>query len=49
MALCTLFVLFTLGIGLIIVWLPLGIVALWFIYRIWRGWMSLREGKPMYV
>ena len=27
----------------------LGIVALWFIYRIWRGWMALREGRPMYV
>ena len=47
--LCTLFVLITLGIGLIIAWLPLGIVALWFIYRIWRGWMALREGRPMYA
>src|SRR5687768_14761732 len=35
-ALCTLFVLLTLGIGLIIVWLPAGIVAIWFIYRIAR-------------
>ena len=47
--LCALFVLLTLGIGIIIAWLPLGIVALWFIYRIWRGWMALREGRPMYV
>ena len=48
-ALCTLFVLLTLGIGLIIVWLPAGIVALWFIYRIARGWLALRDGKPMYI
>ena len=48
-ALCMLFVVLTLGIGLLIAWLPLGIVALWFIYRIWRGWMALREGRPMYV
>jgi len=47
--LCAFFVLITLGIGLIIAWLPLGIVALWFIYRIWRGWMALREGRPMYA
>jgi uncharacterized membrane protein len=48
-SLCVLFVFATLFIGIIIVWLPLGIVALWFIYRIWRGWMALREGRPMYV
>ena len=22
--------------------------ALWFIYRIVRGWMALRDGRPMY-
>src|SRR5688572_23175584 len=48
-SLCVLFVFATLFIGIFIVWLPLGIVALWFIYRIWRGWMALREGRPMYV
>ena len=47
--LCGLFVVFTLFIGLIIVWLPLGIVAIWFIYRIAKGWMALRDGRPMYV
>ena len=47
--LCTIFVLITLGIGLIVVWIPAGIVALWFIYRIWRGWMALRDGRPMYA
>ena len=48
-ALCTLFVLLTLGIGLIIVWIPAGIVAIWFIYRVARGWLALRDRKPMYV
>ena len=48
-ALCTLFVIFTLGIGILIAWIPLGIVAIWFIYRIVRGWMALNGGKPMYL
>ena len=48
-ALCTLFIVLTLGIGIIIAWLPLGIVGLWFIYRIARGWLALRDGKPLYV
>src|SRR6185295_8090435 len=39
-ALCGLFVLFTLGLGLFVVWMPLGLVALWFIYRVARGWMA---------
>ena len=44
-----LFVVLTFGLGLIIAWIPLGLVALWFIYRIARGWLSLRDGRPMYV
>jgi uncharacterized membrane protein len=48
-ALCVLFVVFTLGIGMIIAWLPLAIVGLWFIYRIVRGWLALKERRPMYV
>ena len=47
--LCALFVLFTLGLGLLLVWMPLGIVALWFIYRIARGWMALNNRRPMYA
>ena len=47
--LCALFVFLTLGIGIIIAWLPLALVTLWFIYRIVRGWLSLRDGRPMYV
>jgi len=47
--LCALFVIFTLGLGLLLVWLPLGIVALWFIYRVVRGWLALNSRRQMYV
>jgi uncharacterized membrane protein len=47
--LCGLFVILTLGIGLLIAWLPFGIISLWFIYRIARGWIALRDGRPMYA
>ena len=47
--LCVLFVLVTLGIGLLIVWLPLGLLTLWFIYRVARGWLALRDKRPMYT
>jgi uncharacterized membrane protein len=47
--LCALFVLFTLGLGVFLVWIPLGVVALWFIYRVARGWMALTDRRPMYV
>ena len=47
-SLCLLFIVATFGIGILIAWLPLGIVGLWFIYRIVRGWMALNNGKPMY-
>jgi uncharacterized membrane protein len=47
-SLCGLFVLMTLGIGILIAWLPLAIVSLWFIYRIVRGWLALGSRRPMY-
>ena len=47
--LCVLFVIVTLGIGLIIAWLPMTIVSIWFVYRVIRGWLALREGRPMYA
>ena len=46
--LCVLFVIMTFGIGILIAWLPLGIVSLWFIYRIARGWIALSNRQPMY-
>jgi len=48
-ALCVLFIVLTLGVGVIIAWLPLGIVGLWFIYRIGFGWLRLKDRRPMYT
>jgi uncharacterized membrane protein len=48
-ALCLLFVVATFGVGLIIAWLPLGVVGFWFIYRIASGWLRLNDRRPMYV
>jgi uncharacterized membrane protein len=31
------------------VWVPFGIVGLWFIYRIARGWIQLKDRQPMYA
>ena len=45
--LCVLFIVFTLGIGILIAWLPMALVGLWFIYRIVRGWIALNEGRAM--
>jgi uncharacterized membrane protein len=47
--LCALFVVATFGIGIVVAWLPLGVLAIWFIYRVARGWMALRERRPMYA
>lgn len=46
--LCLLFVVVTLGLGVLIAWLPLGVVGLWFIYRVARGWLQLNDRRPMY-
>ena len=48
-SLCLLFIFVTFGIGIVIAWLPLAIVGLWFIYRIVRGWLALRDRRPMYI
>jgi uncharacterized membrane protein len=47
-SLCVFFVVITLGIGMLVAWLPLLLVAVWFVYRIVRGWMALRDRRPMY-
>jgi len=46
--LCAMFVVLTLGIGLLIAWIPLAVVGIWFIYRILRGWLRLVDRQPMY-
>ena len=48
-ALCLLFVVVTLGIGIVIAWLPLAVVGFWFIYRIARGWLALKDRRPLYT
>ena len=48
-SLCVLFVIFTLGLGILIAWLPLGFVSVWFVCRILRGWLALNGRKPMYA
>ena len=47
--LCGLLVVLTLGIGLIIVWVPLAFVTIWLVYRIARGWLRLGARQPMYA
>jgi uncharacterized membrane protein len=47
--LCGLLVVLTVGIAIIVVWLPLALVTLWFIYRIARGWLRLGSRRPMYA
>jgi len=48
-SLCVLLVIATLGVGILIVWIPLGLVGIWFIYRVARGWLRLKDRLPMYV
>jgi uncharacterized membrane protein len=48
-SLCVFFIVVTLGIGLIVAWLPLLIVSVWFVYRIARGWLALKDRRQVYV
>ena len=47
--LCICFIVMTLGIGIIIAWLPMAIVGIWFVYRVARGWLALNDQRPMYA
>jgi uncharacterized membrane protein len=47
--LCILFTIMTFGLGLLVVWIPVLVLGGWFIYRIVRGWLALRDGRPMPV
>jgi uncharacterized membrane protein len=48
-SMCFAFIVLTLGIGILIAWLPIALVSFWFVYRIVRGWIALKDGRPMYV
>ncbi len=45
--LCGVFIIATLGIGLLFMWLPITLLGLWFLYRIIRGWVTLSDSRPM--
>jgi uncharacterized membrane protein len=47
-SLCVAFIVLTLGIGILIAWLPMAIVGFWFVYRIAKGWLALNDQRPMY-
>ncbi len=47
--LCIAFIVMTLGLGILIAWIPMVIVGLWFVYRVARGWLALNGQRPMYV
>ncbi len=42
-----LFTLITLGIGIVIAWIPLTIVWVWCAYRIIKGWLRLTEKRAV--
>lgn len=33
-------------IGIFLVWIPWGVLTIWYLYRVIRGWLRLNEGKP---
>lgn len=47
-ALIVVFVLVTLGIGMVIAWVPCAVLAIWHIYRLVKGFLYLNDNKPMY-
>jgi uncharacterized membrane protein len=48
-SLCVVFIIATLGIGILVAWVPMVLVGVWFVYRIVRGWAALSSSRPMYV
>ena len=48
-SLCLLFIVLTLGIGIIVAWLPIAIVGFCFIYRVVKCWLRLSNRQPMYT
>ena len=35
------------GLGLITLWLGISLVGLWILYRVVRGWLALKDGRPV--
>jgi uncharacterized membrane protein len=36
-------------IGFVMWWIGAAVIGIWLIYRVVRGWIALRDRKPMYV
>jgi uncharacterized membrane protein len=34
-------------VGMLIAWLPILVVGVWLIYRVARGWLALKDAKPV--
>jgi len=34
-------------VGILIAWLPVVVVGVWLIYRVARGWLALKDAKPV--
>ena len=46
-ALICLFVVVTIGIGIVVAWIPWGILWIWGLYRIIKGWLRLTEKREI--
>ena len=40
------FIFFITVIGIFLIWIPWGILTIWYLYRVIRGWLLLNEGRP---
>jgi uncharacterized membrane protein len=39
-------VFFVTVIGILVVWIPWGILTIWYLYRVIRGWLRLNNAQP---
>ena len=46
-ALICIFVVVTIGIGILVAWIPWGILWIWGLYRIIKGWLRLSEKREV--
>ena len=44
---CGALLVLTLGVAIVVLWLPLTVLTLWFIYRVARGWRALAANQPV--
>jgi uncharacterized membrane protein len=35
------------GLGILTMWLGIAVVGLWILYRVVRGWLALKDGRPV--